>query len=88
MQAVAEFIVAVLAIYAALGASFAVPFLIAGIHRVDSHADGSGLGFRLLIFPGVAALWPLLLVRWLRGVSEPPVEVNAHRKKARYGGSP
>jgi len=80
-----EFMVAALMTYAGLGAVFAVPFLAAGIHRVDSHAKGSGLGFRLLVFPGVAALWPLLMGRWLRGVSEPPVEVNAHRKKA---GSP
>jgi hypothetical protein len=50
-----------------------------GVQRLDSEAQGSGLGFRLLIMPGVAAFWPLFLSRWLRGVTEPPGEKNPHR---------
>jgi len=88
MTATAEAIVNLLTAYAAIGLAFAILFVTVGIHRVDTQARGSGLGFRLIILPGVAALWPLLLSRWVRGVSEPPVESNAHREKARSGGSP
>jgi hypothetical protein len=65
--------------YACLGLICAVPFVMVGVHRLDSEAQGSGIGFRLLILPGVAAFWPMLLYRWVRGVSEPPVEKNPHR---------
>ncbi len=65
--------------YAALGIVFALPFVFVGVQRLDSEAQGSGVGFRLLILPGVAVLWPMFLQRWLRGVTEPPVERNPHR---------
>lgn len=65
--------------YAALGVLFAAPFVVFGVQRLDSDARGSGWGFRLLIFPGVAAFWPMFLSRWIRKISEPPVERNPHR---------
>ena len=52
--------------YAGIGLLFAVAFLTAGISRVDPLSKGSGIGFRLIILPGVAALWPVLLTRWIR----------------------
>lgn len=51
----------VLGVYAALGAVFAVWFVIAGVGRISPAARGTGWGFRLLIWPGSAALWPLLM---------------------------
>jgi hypothetical protein len=66
--------------YAAVGLAFAVVFVWFGVERVDSEATGAGVGFRLLILPGVAAFWPLLLQRWVRGVTEPPTEANPHRR--------
>ena len=68
-----------LAIYAGLGLMFAAPFVWLGIQRLDSEAQGSGFGFRLLILPGVAAFWPMFLYRWRRGMVEPPIETNPHR---------
>ncbi len=65
--------------YAALGVVFALPFVFLGVQRLDPEAQGSGVGFRLLILPGIAAFWPMFLQRWLRGVTEPPVERNPHR---------
>jgi hypothetical protein len=53
-----------LEIYAAAGLLFAVPFLWRGVARLDPVASGSPLGFRLIILPGVVALWPLLAWRW------------------------
>jgi len=52
--------------YAGIGLLFAVAFLTAGISDVDPVSRSSGIGFRLLILPGVAALWPVLLTRWIR----------------------
>ena len=68
-----------LEIYAGLGLTFAVSFVWFGVQRVDSEAQGSGVGFRLLILPGVAALWPMFLYRWMRRLDGPPVERNPHR---------
>lgn len=68
--------------YVALGLIFAVPFLWMGLQKVDSEAEGSGLGFRLLILPGVAAFWPMFLYRWARDCEDPPVERNQHRLRA------
>jgi hypothetical protein len=52
--------------YAAAGVVFAAAFVTWGVQRVDPAAKGAQLGFRLLILPGCAALWPLLLGRWMR----------------------
>jgi hypothetical protein len=67
MIAAVEAVVHLATLYAACGLVFAVPFVAVGIHRVDPLAAGSGVAFRLIILPGVAALWPLLLARWVRG---------------------
>jgi len=75
----AKAIVYTLAVYAGLGLVFAVPFVWSGVQRLDSEARGSGMGFRLLILPGVAAFWPMFLYRWTRSIAEPPVEKNPHR---------
>lgn len=64
--------------YAVTGFLFAAIFVFRGVQRVDSEAQASGVGFRLLILPGVAAFWPMFLHRWIRGI-EPPVERNPHR---------
>src|SRR5262249_23452344 len=64
--------------YAVTGLLFASIFVFRGVHRVDSEAHGSGVGFRFLILPGVAAFWPMFLRRWIREM-EPPTERNPHR---------
>ncbi len=72
-----------LGIYLACGFLFAIPFVFIGVKKIDPHAAHGGWGFRLLIFPGAIAFWPLLLRRWLKGISEPPEERNAHRHAAK-----
>ncbi len=64
----AELFVDALAACAMAGAVFAIAFVATGVQRVDPVAQHSPLGFRLIVMPGAAALWPLLLVRWLRSV--------------------
>lgn len=53
-------------IYLACGLLFAGIFVTVGVGRVDAAAQGTSLGFRLLILPGAMALWPLLALRWIR----------------------
>ena len=78
-ERIAVLFVDALSLYAALGVVFAVVFVCVGVKRFDAQAVGTGLGFRVLIFPGSVAFWPLLLRRWARGIVEPPLERNPHR---------
>ena len=79
LETFAKAIVYALAVYASLGLVFAVPFVSLGVQRLDSEAQESGIGFRLLILPGVAAFWPMFLYSYSRAIAEPPVEKNPHR---------
>ena len=71
-----------LEVYVGLGLVFALVFVWIGVQSLDSEAQGSGIGFRLLIMPGVAAFWPMLLYRWTKRVTVPPVEHNPHRQSS------
>ncbi|MCI0352764.1 MAG: hypothetical protein L0Z53_25360 [Acidobacteriales bacterium] len=67
-----------LEIYVLLGVLFALLFVTRGVQSIDTQAHNAPIGFRLIIFPGVVAFWPLLFRRWLQGLSDPPVERNPH----------
>jgi hypothetical protein len=72
-----------LGVYLACGFLVAIPFVLKGVKKIDPHAAHGSWGFRLLIIPGVAAFWPLLLRRWMKGIQAPPEERTAHRRAAR-----
>ncbi len=76
-----------LTIYLAIGFIFALYFISAAVGKQDPVARKGSKGFRLLILPGSCALWPLLLVRQLRGQKVPPTEKNPHRHAALRGKS-
>jgi hypothetical protein len=84
MVAFAEVLTVVVGVYVAAGLLFAVPFVLRGVNRIDPVAREGTWGFRLIIVPGVVALWPLLALRWLRG-RQPPAERNAHRIASKRG---
>jgi len=65
---VARWLLLLVGAYAAAGVLFAVPFLFLGIRRVDPAAHGAGWGFRILILPGLVALWPVMARRWARAL--------------------
>ena len=79
---IAAIFLILLGIYLACGFVFAVPFVLLGVKKIDPHAAHGSWGFRLLIFPGTMAFWPLLLRRWMKGIHEPPEEGNSHRRAA------
>lgn len=62
-EVLARAVLGLLAVHGLAGLVFAARFLPRRIERVDPSARGSGWGFRLLILPGVVALWPLLWAR-------------------------
>jgi hypothetical protein len=53
-------------IYSLIGVAFALAFAIRGAGAVDPVAKQAGILFRLLILPASAALWPLMLSKWLQ----------------------
>jgi hypothetical protein len=67
----ATLIAGMLAGYALTGLLFASAFVAAGVQKIDQLAASAGIGFRLTILPGAAALWPLLLIRWIRAARRP-----------------
>ena len=77
--ALAQWILMALALYLGLGVLFALPFLKSWIHRLDPVAKASSRGFRVAIFPGVVALWPVLALRLRSG---PVQERSPHRAAA------
>jgi hypothetical protein len=52
-------------LYAVVGVVIALAFVMFGVTRVLPEPTPVSVGARILIFPGAAALWPYILLRWL-----------------------
>lgn len=76
---IAAWFVRGLGVYVLAGAMFAVVFHLGGLRRIDAAATSAGIAFRILVTPGLVALWPLFLGRLWRGGGRLPIEHNAHR---------
>lgn len=63
---VVKFLVNAFYLYLFVGGVFAVLFLWRGAAVIDESAKGISWKTRLLLFPGCAALWPILLQKWLK----------------------
>jgi membrane protein implicated in regulation of membrane protease activity len=79
----AHWIVIITAAYLMIGLVVGIIVVLTGLGRLDPVAAHGTWGFRLLVLPGMAALWPIILSRVVRGVRHPPEESNAHRRAAR-----
>jgi hypothetical protein len=55
-----------LAFYVMIGAVVALAFVTFGIERALSEPVCATVGARILFFPGAVALWPYILLRWLK----------------------
>jgi hypothetical protein len=82
-MATAQFLVSALATYLACGVIFAAVFLWRWVGRLDPLAEHGTVGFRALVFPGVTALWPIFVMRLIRGANQPADERTAHRSLGR-----
>lgn len=65
-----EAIPTLLLVYGAVGLLCSLALHRFGLRRIDPATVGSGLWFRLLITPGLIALWPLMLARWRQAVRD------------------
>jgi hypothetical protein len=81
-ESLAALVAGTVAAYVGAGLTFALPFVLRGVQRVDPAARQATWGFRVVIVPGVVLLWPLLAARWFSGSVHPPRELNAHRRRA------
>ncbi|MEM8954883.1 MAG: hypothetical protein AAGD22_12085 [Verrucomicrobiota bacterium] len=80
-----EILLAVFGVYLGLGFLFGVGFaFFGGAKAVDEAAAEGTWGFKILIVPGAAAFWPILLKRWVKGEGK-PVESSAHRADEKSG---
>ena len=52
-------------VYLLAGLIFLLPFQLYGITRVDETTHKSGIGFRIIISPGIIVFWPIILKKWL-----------------------
>ena len=54
------------AFYSIVGLCTAAAFVAYGVTQVLGAPTSMTAGARILIFPGAAALWPYVLLRWLK----------------------
>lgn len=81
-ESLAAAIVLAATAYVGAGLVLAVPLVVGGLGRLDPAARTASWGFRVIVMPGVVLLWPLLVVRLAAGDTHPPIERNAHRRRA------
>jgi hypothetical protein len=77
---IAQFVVSAVESYALVGVGFALMFLPRAVARLDPRVASAPKTLRLLILPGVVALWPLFAWRWISAAPE-PIEHNPHRAR-------
>ena len=56
-----------LQIYLLLGLIIGLIVQPKGLAKIDPSVDGAGVWFRVITFFGVVALWPIVLIKWIRG---------------------
>jgi hypothetical protein len=56
-------------LYVAVGVVFGAAFVTAGVSQVLPGPASFTLGARLLLLPAAAALWPYVLIRWVKARS-------------------
>lgn len=62
---IATILVLIAGAYALAGIVVGIAFVARGVETLDASARGAGLGFRMVILPAAAGLWPIVLRKWL-----------------------
>lgn len=82
MEVIAVWLVRLVGWYLMVGFIFGLFFVTVWAGRMDPSTRQTGWGFKLIILPGVATLWPVLAFRLLKHQTHPPEECSAHRRAA------
>lgn len=61
--ALARGLLDVFAIYLAIGVAVSLPLAMFGLGRIDAGAKAVPAMFRVLVLPGLIAMWPLFVLR-------------------------
>lgn len=77
-DAAAHVLLWIAALYIGVGCVVALAMIAGGLSRIDSSARHAPLTFRLIVTPGLIALWPWALVRWVRTNLTKANEGDAH----------
>lgn len=89
--ALVSFLLLALAAWLVIGLAVALWLHAGRLAKLDPGMEGAGLAFRILITPGIMALWPLLIRnrsrarRGLAAMPDPDRPVPAARLRARHG---
>lgn len=71
-EGLANIIVVAIGAYVVLGLLVGLVYMFGAAGRIDPAAKGMPIRARVLIFPGIVGLWPLMLAK-LFSQTEPPV---------------
>ncbi len=61
-----QLLVLLIYLYLGVGVIFAVWFVFKGVNQVDPLMHEASLATRLILIPGSAGLWVVLLIKWLK----------------------
>jgi hypothetical protein len=79
MEKIVSTMLLLLGLYGSAGLICALWLHARGLRRIDPAVEGAGIFFRLLITPGIVALWPLLMARWQGKQQDREVLGSVHR---------
>lgn len=65
METVALMALYAVGAYALIGILLLAPFHRSALPRIDESAAGASVGFHVIVSPGLVALWPVILRKWL-----------------------
>jgi len=65
LQIIVMILLIIVALYLICGLLISFFFLAKGLSQIDEGTHGTGIGFRIIILPGMIVFWPVLLKKWL-----------------------
>ncbi|MEP7318740.1 MAG: hypothetical protein ABI921_08355 [Panacibacter sp.] len=65
-ETIVSFMFIVGAVYMLAGILFTIFFQAKGLSKIDEGTHGAGIGFRIIILPGIIVFWPFLLRKWIK----------------------
>jgi hypothetical protein len=66
LQIIVMILLIAVALFLVCGLLISFFFLAIGLSQIDEGTHGTGIGFRLIILPGMIVFWPVLFKKWLQ----------------------